>query len=232
MSMALRLIIAEDSYLVREGLTQLLGEDPQLDLVAVAEDGHSLLQAIERERPDVVLTDVRMPPFREQDGVHIAAELRETHPEIGVVVLSQYADPAFALELFDSGSEGRAYLLKERVRNRAEIVAAISAVAEGGSVIDPKIVDALIAERSRAADSPLAELTTREREVLAEVAVGKSNAAIASSLFLTKRAVEKHINAIFMKLNLREAGDVSRRVKATLIFLSEDGSTPVVPASP
>jgi DNA-binding NarL/FixJ family response regulator len=230
--MALRLVIAEDSYLVREGLMQLLGEDPHLDLVGVAEDGHSLMEAIEREHPDVVLTDVRMPPFRGQEGVRIAAELRERHPEIGVVVLSQYADPAFALQLFDSGSEGRAYLLKERVRNRAEIVAAISAVAEGGSVIDPKIVDALIAERSRAADSPLADLTTREREVLAEVAAGKSNAAIASSLFLTKRAVEKHINAIFMKLNLRDADDVSRRVKATLIFLSEEGSAPVVPASP
>jgi len=230
--MAVRIVIAEDSYLVREGLTQLLSSDPELELVGVAEDGRSLLEAIERESPDVVLTDVRMPPFRDNEGVRIASELRESHPEIGVVVLSQYADPEFALGLFDSGSEGRAYLLKERVRNRAEIVAAITAVAEGGSVIDPKIVDALIAERSRATDSPLAHLTTREREVLAEVAAGKSNAAIAESLFLTKRAVEKHINAIFMKLNLREADDVSRRVKATLIFLSEDGSAPVVPASP
>jgi DNA-binding NarL/FixJ family response regulator len=230
--MALRLVIADDSYLVREGLTQLLETDPQVELVGVAEDSHSLLEAIERERPDVVLTDIRMPPFREQEGISIAAGLRETHPEIGVVVLSQYADPEFALELFDSGSERRAYLLKERVRNRAEIVAAISAVAEGGSVIDPKIVDGLIAERSRAADSPLAELTTREREVLAEVAAGKSNAAIASSLYLTKRAVEKHINAIFMKLDLREADDVSRRVKAALIFLAEDRPAPVVRASP
>src|SRR4051795_7521770 len=155
--MGLRLVIAEDSYLVREGLSQLLESDPRLDLAAVAEDGHSLLEAIERERPDVVLTDIRMPPFRDQEGIEIAAQLRATHPEIGVVVLSQYADPEFALALFESGSEGRAYLLKERVHNRAELVAAISAVDEGGSVIDPKIVDALIAERSREADSPLSE---------------------------------------------------------------------------
>ena len=230
--MAIRLIIAEDSYVVREGLTQLLASDPELDLVAVAEDGSSLLDAIERERPDVVLTDIRMPPSDDQDGIRIAAQLRETHPDIGVVVLSQYADPEFALDLFEAGSARRAYLLKERVRNRGEIVAAITAVNEGGSVIDPKVVESLIAERSRAADSPLSELTTREREVLAEVAQGKSNAAIASSLFLTKRAVEKHINSIFMKLDLREADDVSRRVKAALIFLAEDGSAPVVRATP
>jgi DNA-binding NarL/FixJ family response regulator len=227
--MALRLVIADDSYLVREGLTQLLEADPRLDLVGVAEDSRSLLDAIERERPDVVLTDIRMPPLREQEGIQVAARLRETGPEIGVVVLSQYADPEFALALFESGSEGRAYLLKERVRDKAEIVAALEAVAEGGSVIDPKIVDALIAERSRASDSPLADLTAREREVLAEVAAGKSNAAIASSLYLTKRAVEKHINAIFMKLNLRDADSVSRRVKAALMFLAEERSVPSPP---
>ena len=219
--MAIRLIIAEDSYVVREGLTQLLASDPELDLVAVAEDGSSLLDAIERERPDVVLTDIRMPPSDDHDGIRIAAQLRETHPDIGVVVLSQYADPEFALDLFEAGSARRAYLLKERVRNRGEIVAAITAVNEGGSVIDPKVVESLIAERSRAADSPLSELTPREREVLAEVAQGKSNAAIASSLFPTKRAVEKHINSIFMKLDLREVDDISRRVKAALIFLAE-----------
>jgi len=229
--MGLRLVIAEDSYLVREGLSQLLESDPRLDLAAVAEDGHSLLEAIERESPDVVLTDIRMPPFRDQEGIEIAAQLRATHPEIGVVVLSQYADPEFALALFESGSEGRAYLLKERVRDMAEIVAALVAVAEGGSVIDPKIVDSLIAERSRAHDSALAHLTTREREVLAEVAAGKSNAAIASSLYLTKRAVEKHINAIFMKLNLRDADSVSRRVKAALMFLAEDHSAASPPAA-
>jgi DNA-binding NarL/FixJ family response regulator len=222
--MPIRLVIAEDSYLVREGLTQLLASDSEVEIVGVAEDGNALLDAIEHEQPDVVLTDIRMPPFREHDGIRIAAQLRETHPELGVVVLSQYADPEFALALFEAGSERRAYLLKERVHNRAELVAAITAVDEGGSVIDPKIVDALIAERSRASDSALSELTAREREVLAEVAQGKSNSAIAESLFLTKRAVEKHINAIFMKLDLREADDVSRRVKAALIFLAEQRS--------
>jgi len=167
-----------------------------------------------------------MPPSRDREGIRVAGELRESHPEIGVVILSQYADPPLALELFESGSEGRAYLLKERVGDRSELVEAIKAVAERRSVVDPKIIDGLIAERARTAASPLNELTPREREVLAEVAIGKSNAAIASSLFLTKRAVEKHINAIFMKLNLRETEDTSRRVKATLIYLAGEGSSP------
>jgi DNA-binding NarL/FixJ family response regulator len=219
---ALRVVIAEDSYLVREGLHQLLAGAPELEVVAVCEDSPSLLEAIEREVPDVVLTDIRMPPFRGQEGIEVAAQLRRTHPEIGVVILSQYTDPRLALELFESGSEGRAYLLKERVSNRAELIAAIQAVANGRSVIDPKLIDELIAERVRSSTSPLEELTPRERQVLAQVATGKSNAAIASLLFLTKRAVEKHINAIFMKLNLREAGDTSRRVKATLIFLADE----------
>jgi DNA-binding NarL/FixJ family response regulator len=159
----------------------------------------------------------------------VAAQLRETHPQIGVVILSQHADPDLALELFASGSEGRAYLLKERVRDRSELVEAIQAVAQRRSVVDPKIVDALIAKRARAAASPLEQLTTREREVLAEVASGKSNAAIASSLVLTKRAVEKHINAIFMKLNLRETEDTSRRVMATLIYLAGEPSAAPTP---
>jgi DNA-binding NarL/FixJ family response regulator len=219
--MPIRTVMAEDSFLVREGLAQLLDADPAIELVAVAEDRRSLLEAIERERPEVVLTDIRMPPFQQHEGIVVAAELRTTHPEIGVVILSQFSEPEFAVELFESGSEGRAYLLKERVGDRAQIVAAIRAVAEGGSIVDAKIVDALIAERARANNSPLAELTAREREVLAEVATGKSNAAIAEGLFLTKRAVEKHINAIFMKLSLRESEDVSRRVKATLIFLAD-----------
>jgi DNA-binding NarL/FixJ family response regulator len=222
--MPLRVAIAEDSYLVREGLSQLLTGVAGLDIVAVSEDTYSLIDAIEREIPDVVLTDIRMPPFREREGIRVAAQLRETHPEIGVVILSQYADPALALELFESGSKGRAYLLKERIGNRGELVDAIEAVAQGRSVVDPKIIDALIAERARSATSPLDELTTREREVLAEVATGKSNAAIATSLFLTKRAVEKHINAIFMKLNLRESEDTSRRVKAALMFLTEESA--------
>ena len=225
-------MIADDSYLLREGLSQLLSGVPELELVGVCEDSYSLLEAIEREVPDVVVSDIRMPPFRDREGVQVAAELRVTHPEIGVVILSQYADPGLAVELFESGSEGRAYLLKERVGDRTELVEAIQAVADRRSVVDPKIIDLLIAERSRSAPSPLDELTTREREVLAEVATGKSNAAIASLLFLTKRAVEKHINAIFMKLNLRESEDTSRRVKAALIFLAgEEASVARSPES-
>jgi DNA-binding NarL/FixJ family response regulator len=223
--------MAEDSYLVREGLGELLATDPEIELVAVARDAAELVAAVEREWPDVVLTDVRMPPDLEREGIRVAGQLRETHPEIGVVVLSQYADASYAIELLEGGSGGRAYLLKERVGDRAEIGAAIRAVAEGGSVIDSKIVDALIAERARAVDSRLGDLTAREHEVLAEVAAGKSNAAIAEGLFLTKRAVEKHINAIFLKLNLRESEDVSRRVKAALIFLAEEGR-PVSPPAP
>jgi DNA-binding NarL/FixJ family response regulator len=220
--MPIRVVVAEDSYLVREVLTQLLEADPDVDLVAVAEDTGALVQAVERERPDVVLTDIFMPPFDGAEGIHVAAGLRESHPEIGVVILSQYAEPGYAVELLESGTGGRAYLLKERVGNRDELAGAIRAVASGGSVIDPKIVDALIAERSRVSDSLIGSLTAREREVLAEVATGKSNSAIAESLFLTKRAVEKHINAIFMKLNLRDSDDVSRRVKATLIYLTDE----------
>jgi DNA-binding NarL/FixJ family response regulator len=220
-SMSLRLAIADDSYLIREGVRRLLEKGSEVEVVAVCEDSHTLLEAVDRESPDVVLSDIRMPPFREREGIRVAAQLRETHPAIGVVILSQYADPGLALELFESGSEGRAYLLKERIGNRDELVAAIQAVADRRSVVDPKIIDLLIAERSRSAASPLDELTAREREVLAEVAAGRSNAAIAGSLFLTKRAVEKHINAIFMKLNLRESEDTSRRVKAALIYLAD-----------
>jgi DNA-binding NarL/FixJ family response regulator len=218
--MTLRVAIAEDSYLVREAVRQMLERASEIEVVAVCEETDTLLEAVDREVPDVVVSDIWMPPFQGDDGIRVAARLRETHPSIGVVILSQYADPALALELFESGSEGRAYLLKERVGDRGELVEAIQAVAERRSVVDAKIIDLLIAQRARAAASPLDELTPREREVLAEVAAGKSNAAIAGSLFLTKRAVEKHINAIFMKLNLRESADTSRRVKATLIYLA------------
>jgi DNA-binding NarL/FixJ family response regulator len=217
----LRVAIAEDSYLVREALRELLADIPELEVVAVCQDSYELIEAVERESPDVVLTDIRMPPFRENEGISIAARLREEHPDIGVVILSQYADPGLALELFESGSEGRAYLLKERVGDRTELVAAIQAVADHRSVVDPKIIDLLIAQRARSAASRLDELTAREQEVLAQLASGKSNAAIATSLFLTKRAVEKHINAIFMKLNLRDSEDTSRRVTAALIYLAD-----------
>ena len=218
-----RVVVAEDSYVIREFLTGTLSASPATELVAVCTNGKELQKAIEIWDPEVVLTDIRMPPSGAEEGVRIAAMLRATRPKVGVVVLSQYAEPAYALSLLEEGSGGRAYLLKERVRDKAELIGAIQAVARGGSVIDPIIVDVLIEARSRAAKSKLLELTPRERELLAEIAAGKSNAAIAESLVLTKRAVEKHVNSIFSKLNLPETQDVSRRVKATLIFLSEEG---------
>jgi DNA-binding NarL/FixJ family response regulator len=219
--MAVRIALGEDNLIVREGVRQLLELDPEIEVVAAVGDGDSLREACERERPDVVITDIRMPPTGTDEGIKLANDLQRSHPLIGVVVLSQFADPAYALALFDHGSDRRAYLLKERVRNRAELTAAVHAVAQGGSMVDSKIVDGLVRARTAADSSPLGELTTREREVLGEIAQGRSNAAIAESLFLTKRAVEKHINAIFLKLGLADAEDVSKRVKAALMLLSE-----------
>ena len=221
-SAPLRVVIADDSYVIREFLTATLSAAPEIELVAVCTNGKELQRAIEIGDPQVVLTDIRMPPSGAEEGIRIASRLRETRPEIGVVVLSLYAEPAYALGVLEHGTGGRAYLLKERVRNKEELIGAIQAVARGGSMIDPMIVDVLIEARARAARSKLAQLTPRERELLAEIASGKSNGAIAESLVLTKRAVEKHVNSIFAKLDLPETQDVSRRVKATLIFLSEE----------
>jgi DNA-binding NarL/FixJ family response regulator len=206
---------------VREALERILERGEDIELVASCADGATLLAAVERERPSVVVTDVRMPPRFEDEGIELARTLRETHPRIGVVVLSQYADPRLGLALLEHGSDGRAYLLKERVHDRQQLTSAIETVARGGSVMDARVVEAMIAERSAGADSPLAELSPREFEILSEIAQGKSNARIAQDLVLTKRAVEKHINAIFLKLGLSFAEDVSRRVKAALIYLDE-----------
>lgn len=219
--MPIRVLLGEDSLIVREGVVHLLASDDEIDVVAALGDLPSILETCERERPDVVVTDIRMPPTHTDEGIRIAAELRERRPEIGVVVLSQHDDPAYALALFEHGSDRRAYLLKQRVHNRAELTAAIHAVAHDGSMVDAQIVDGLVRARAVTARSPLNELTAREREVLAEIAKGKSNLAIADTLFLTKRAVEKHINAIFLKLGLSDAEDVSKRVKATLMLLAE-----------
>jgi DNA-binding NarL/FixJ family response regulator len=219
--MSIRVVLAEDSYIVREGLEQVLAGASGVEVVATCADLDTLLAMVADEHPDVVVTDIRMPPTGTDEGIRAAALLRETQPRVGVVVLSQHDDPAYALALLETGSEGRAYLLKERVHDRGQLAAAVEEVARGGSVIDAKIVEALVRARSGTNSSALAELTSREREVLAEIAQGKSNSAIADSLVLTKRAVEKHINAIFMKLGLAQADDVSKRVKATLIFLAE-----------
>jgi DNA-binding NarL/FixJ family response regulator len=216
-----RVVVAEDSLIVREGLEQLLEASPTVEIVAACGDVDSLLEAIGRERPEVVLTDIRMPPTKTDEGIMVAARLRETHPEIAVIVLSQYSEPAYVLRLLEAGSDRRGYLLKERVHDRGQLVSAIDTVSRGGSVIDPKVVEVLVAAKARAERSPLSRLTQREREVLAEIAKGKSNNAIADSLVLTKRAVEKHINSIFLKLGLANEQDVSKRVKATLLFLAE-----------
>jgi DNA-binding NarL/FixJ family response regulator len=220
---AIRIVVAEDSLIVREGLQQLLAASPNVDVVAAYGDVQAVLDAVDRDRPDVVLTDIRMPPSNTDEGIRLANHLREGRPSMGVVVLSQYAEPPYVLALLESGSDRRGYLLKERIHDRGQLVSAIETVARGGSVIDPKIVEVLVEANARTDSSPLAELTPRERDVLAEMAEGKSNAAIAESLVLTKRAVEKHINSIFMKLGLAASEDVSKRVKATLLFLA-DGS--------
>jgi DNA-binding NarL/FixJ family response regulator len=229
---AVRVVIAEDSFLVRQGLQKLLAASPSVEVVATCGDLDALREAIGRERPDVVLTDIRMPPTHTEEGIRLAARLRESHPETGVVVLSQYSDPTYVLSLLEAGSDRRGYLLKDRVHDRAQLVSAIDTVARGGSVIDPKIVEVLVTAKARADRSPLSELTPREREVMAQIAEGKSNTAIAESLVLTKRAVEKHINSIFMKLGLASSMDTSKRVKATLLFLAEtDGDPPAEPES-
>ncbi|HEX5924932.1 MAG TPA: response regulator transcription factor [Baekduia sp.] len=217
----IRVAVAEDNLLVREGIVHLLVATPDVEVVAACEDSDGLLDALAQRDIDVVLTDIRMPPSGTDEGIRLAVALRDTHPDVGVIVVSQHDDPAYALALFHHGSDRRGYLLKHRLHDRAQLATAVRSVAEGGSVVDPKVVDALVAAKTRGKASALTELTPREREVLAEIAQGKSNAAIAGSLFLTKRAVEKHINAIFLKLDLAFADDVSKRVKATLLFLAE-----------
>jgi DNA-binding NarL/FixJ family response regulator len=202
----IRVVVAEDNYLGREALMHVLSDADGIEVVATCRDRDSLQRAIEADAPDVVVTDIRMPPGDSDEGLQVADGLRETHPDIGVVVISQFAEPRYSLALLDKGSDRRAYLLKERIQHRGQLVSAIRSVAEGGSVIDAKVIE---------------DLTSRELEILAFIARGYNNQAIADELFLTKRAVEKHINAIFLKLGLTDLTDVSHRVKATLIYLAE-----------
>jgi len=220
---ALRLVVAEDVLITREGIVRMLERQEGIEVVAVCGDLPELLAAVEASRPDVVLTDIRMPPSHEDEGIRAASELRHSHPEMGVVVLSQFTEAAWALELFAEGSERRAYLLKERVSEPEQLLAAIRQVAGGGSVVDPKVVEALMAITTQKG-SPLGHLSQRELEVLAEIAQGKSNAAVAEALVLSLRAVEKHINSLFAKLGLSGEVDVHRRVKAVLLYLSETGA--------
>jgi DNA-binding NarL/FixJ family response regulator len=216
----IRVVLGEDSFIVREGLRELLESRPEVEVVAACAALDELLDAVREQEPDVVMTDIRMPPTNTDEGIRAAAMLRESHPAVGVVVLSQYSDPGYALALLESGSDGRAYLLKERVHDLDELTGALAAVASGGSVVDPKIVDVLVSAKA-AGGGELAALTSRERAVLAEIAQGKSNVAIAESLQVSKRAVEKHTHAIFTKLGLASSEQVSRRVKAALLFLAD-----------
>jgi DNA-binding NarL/FixJ family response regulator len=217
----IRIVVAEDQYLVREGLRSVLETQEGLEVVSVCGDLDSLLVTVAAERPDVVVTDIRMPPGNTDEGIQAATRLRETDPEVGVVVLSQYATPGYLLALLNGGSERRGYLLKERVKDLEQLAAAIRAVAEGGSVFDPKVVETLVAENARSEESPLNELTPRERDVLREMAEGKNNAAIARALVLTERSVEKVIHSIFLKLGLTWEPAVHKRVKAVVLYLAE-----------
>lgn len=215
------MILAEDNALLREGVARLVDSHEDLELVGAASDLPELLKLVDECDPDVVVTDIRMPPTGTDEGIQAASWLREHKPDVGVIVLSQYTAPAYALVLLEDGSAGRGYLLKERVAGVDELARAIRAVAEGGSMIDPSVVDELVRARSARRTSDLSRLTPRESEILGEMAQGKSNAAIASTLHISERAVEKHTNSIFAKLGLAEERDVNRRVKAVLLYLSD-----------
>jgi DNA-binding NarL/FixJ family response regulator len=217
----IRVVFAEDNYLVREGTAALLTTSGEVELVGTAASRDELLTAVDDLAPDAVLTDIRMPPTGTNEGIEAAKLIRAAHPQIGVVVLSQFADEDYAYDLLKDGAGGLGYLLKERVADVEELVRALTEVSHGGSVLDPKVVEALVAAKERMAHSPLALLTDREREVLAHMAQGQNNGAIARSLFLTERAVEKHINSLFHKLGLTEEPDVHRRVMAVLAFLHD-----------
>jgi DNA-binding NarL/FixJ family response regulator len=221
--MTIRLVLAEDNLLVREGVARLLESQSDIEIVASCEDLDTLLAAVADTKPDVVLTDIRMPPTHTDEGIRAAEGFRETAPDTGVVVLSQYDEAEYALSLLDNGSEGRAYLLKERLSDLEQLAGAIREVAQGGSVIDPKVVESLVGAKARAEKSSLSRLTPRETEILSEMAQGKTNAGIAGALFLSEKAVEKHINSIFSKLDLSQEPNVHRRVKAVLMFLTEQG---------
>jgi DNA-binding NarL/FixJ family response regulator len=214
-------VLGEDSYLAREGIRRALEATADIELVASCAEFDELLQAVDRIRPDVVLSDVRMPPSHTDEGIRLANQLRHSHPEIGVVILSQHADPLYALALFEDGADGRGYLLKDRVRDQEELRRALLEVARGGTVVDAQIINELLTLRRRRETTGLETLTEREQEILALVAEGRSNGDIAEELVVTKRAVEGHINSIFSKLELGDPEKIDRRVKAALLYLTE-----------
>lgn len=219
--MSVRILVADDSLITREGVLALLRSQDDFEVAGVADTLDGLLALADQAQPDVVVTDIRMPPTSTDEGIRAAATLRERQPGTGVVVLSQYAEADYALSLFEGGSGGRAYLLKERLSRPQRLFDAIREVADGGSVVDATVVELLVDARTRQKRSPLGALTARELEVLSEMAKGRSNAGIGTALFLSSGAVEKHINSVFMKLGLSQERDVHRRVRAVLLFLSE-----------
>jgi DNA-binding NarL/FixJ family response regulator len=215
----LRVVIADDEYLVREGARSVLSSVPGIEVVGLAADPAQLMTVIEETSPDAVVLDIKMPPTHRAEGIEAAHHIRAKYPSIGVVILSQYADPEYALELLRDGSNKLAYLLKERLGRPAQLAEAIREVVHGGSILDHKVVDALMEAQRRRSRSRVHGLTEREHEVLTLMASGRTNAAIAGTLFLSERAVEKHINAIFRKLGLSEELDINHRVAAVLFFL-------------
>ncbi|MDA2978952.1 MAG: response regulator transcription factor [Actinomycetota bacterium] len=219
--MVLRVVLAEDNLLMREGIAAVLGLSDEIDLVATCSDFDGLMAAVAEHVPDAVVTDIRMPPSQTDEGIRAANALRETNPGVGVVVLSQYVEPDYALRLFEHGSDGRAYLLKERISEYDELASAVRRVAEGGSVVDPKVVDVLIGARTGGRKSPIDRLTERELEVLGEIARGRTNAAVGEALFISPRSVEKHVNSIFTKLDLSDETDTNHRVRAVLLYLAD-----------
>lgn len=219
----LRVVIADDHALVRDGVVSLLAAVADIEVAGTASDLRQLLDVVDAIGPDVVVTDIRMPPTHTTEGIEAAATIRERHPGIGVVVLSQYAEPEYARMLLGEGTSGRGYLLKARVRDVEELSGAIRAVADGGSVVDPSIIDVLLSAANASKPREVDDLTEREREVLAEMAAGRSNASIAERLFMSGKTVEKHVSAIFAKLGLIEEPSVNRRVAAVLAWLDRGG---------
>jgi DNA-binding NarL/FixJ family response regulator len=231
MAEPLRIVIADDNYLVREGTRRLLEDSGQVTVQAAVGSAPELIDAVHHARPDAVLTDIRMPAPGQaagpsMEGIAAAHSIKATSPGVGVVILSQYADESYAFELFRSGTAGLAYLLKDRIGDLRQLLSALREVAAGGSVIDPQVVDALVTRRVRLRESPLARLTPRELDVLQEMAQGRGNAGIAQELFLSESSVEKHVNAIFAKLELAREQLVHRRVAAVLTFLRDAGLRP------